>query len=29
VSHNTGVALRNNAVNTNNFEFVGIKYDVA
>jgi hypothetical protein len=29
VAHNTGVALRNNAVNTNNFEFVGIKYDVA
>jgi hypothetical protein len=29
VSHNTGVALRNNAVNTNSFEFVGIKYDVA
>jgi hypothetical protein len=29
VSHNTGVALRNNAVNTNNFEFVGIKYDIA
>jgi hypothetical protein len=29
VSHNTGVNLRNNAVNTNSFEFVGIKYDVA
>jgi len=29
VSHNTGVALRNNAVNTNSFDFVGIKYDVA
>ena len=29
VSHNTGVALRNNAVNTNSFEYVGIKYDVA
>lgn len=28
VSHNTGVNLRNNAVNTNSFEFVGIKYDV-
>jgi hypothetical protein len=27
VSHNTGVNLRNNAVNTNSFEFVGIKYD--
>jgi hypothetical protein len=27
VSHNTAVNLRNNAVNTNNFEFVGIKYD--
>jgi hypothetical protein len=29
VSHNTGVALRNNAVNTNSFEYVGIKYDIA
>ncbi len=29
VSHNTGVNLRNNAVNTNSFEFVGIKYDIA
>lgn len=29
VSHNTGVNLRNNAVNTNSFDFVGIKYDVA
>lgn len=29
VSHNTGVNLRNTAVNTNSFEFVGIKYDVA
>jgi hypothetical protein len=29
VSHNTGVNLRNNAVNTNSFEYVGIKYDVA
>ena len=28
VSHNTGVALRNNAVNTDSFEFVGVKYDV-
>ena len=27
VSHNTGVNLRNNAVNTNSFDFVGIKYD--
>jgi hypothetical protein len=29
VAHNTGVNLRNSAVNTNNFEFVGVKYDVA
>lgn len=29
VAHNTGVNLRNNAVNTNSFEYVGIKYDVA
>jgi hypothetical protein len=29
VAHNTAVNLRNNAVNTNSFEFVGIKYDVA
>ena len=28
VSHNTGVNLRNNAVNTNSFDFVGIKYEV-
>lgn len=28
VSHNTGVNLRNTAVNTNSFEFVGIKYDI-
>jgi hypothetical protein len=27
VSHNTGQSLRNNAVNTNSFDFVGIKYD--
>lgn len=27
VAHNTAVNLRNNAVNTNSFEFVGIKYD--
>lgn len=27
VTHNTVAALRNNAVNTNNFEFVGIKFD--
>lgn len=27
VSHNTGVALRNTAVNTNSFEYVGVKYD--
>lgn len=29
VSHNTAVNLRNNAVNTNSFEYVGIKYDIA
>lgn len=29
VAHNTGVNLRNNAVNTNSFEYTGIKYDVA
>ena len=29
VSHNTGVNLRNTAVNTNSFEFVGVKYEVA
>lgn len=29
VAHNTGVNLRNNAVNTNSFEYVGVKYDVA
>jgi len=29
VTHNTGVNLRNNAVNTNSFEFVGVKYDNA
>lgn len=29
VSHNTAVNLRNDAVNTNAFSFVGIKYDVA
>ena len=29
VSHNTGVNLRNTAVNTNSLEFVGIKYDNA
>lgn len=28
VAHNTAVNLRNNAVNTNSFDFVGIKYDV-
>lgn len=28
VSHNTGVNLRNTSVNTNSFEFVGIKYDI-
>lgn len=29
VAHNTGVNLRNAAVNTNSLEFVGVKYDVA
>lgn len=29
VAHNTGVNLRNTAVNTNSLEFVGIKYDNA
>jgi len=29
VAHNTAVNLRNTAVNTNSFEFVGVKYDVA
>ena len=29
VSHNTGAALRSNAINTNSFEYVGIKYDIA
>jgi hypothetical protein len=29
VAHNTAVNLRNTSVNTNSFEFVGIKYDVA
>lgn len=29
VSHNTGAALRTNAINTNSFEYVGIKYDIA
>ena len=29
VSHNTVANLRNNAVNTNSFEYVGIKYDIA
>ena len=28
VAHNTGVNLRNNAVNTNSLDYVGIKYDV-
>lgn len=28
VAHNTGVNLRNNAVNTNSLKFVGIKYDI-
>lgn len=28
VAHNTGVNLRNTSVNTNSFDFVGIKYDV-
>jgi len=29
VAHNTGVNLRNNAVNTNGLEFVGLKWDIA
>ncbi len=29
VAHNTGVNLRNNAVNTNAFEYVGYKYTIA
>jgi hypothetical protein len=29
VAHNTGVNLRNTAVNTNSLEYVGIKYDIA
>jgi hypothetical protein len=29
VAHNTGVNLRNNAVNTNSFRYAGIKYDIA
>lgn len=29
VAHNTAVNLRNTAVNTNSFEYVGIKYDIA
>ncbi len=29
VTHNTGVALRADAVNTNSFKYVGVKYDVA
>lgn len=29
VAHNTGVNLRNTAVNTNSLEFVGVKFDVA
>lgn len=29
VSHNTGVNLRNTSVNTNSFEYVGIKFDSA
>lgn len=29
VAQNTGVALRTNAINTNSFEYVGIKYDIA
>lgn len=29
VAHNTGVNLRNTAVNTNSFKFVGIKADIA
>ena len=29
VAHNTGVALRNNAVNTNAFQYIGVKLDTA
>jgi hypothetical protein len=29
VAQNTGAALRTNAINTNSFEYVGIKYDIA
>lgn len=29
VAHNTAVNLRNTAVNTNSFEYVGVKYDIA
>ena len=29
VAHNTVAALRTNAINTNSFEYVGIKYDIA
>jgi hypothetical protein len=29
VAHNTAVNLRSNAINTNSFEYVGIKYDIA
>lgn len=29
VAHNTAVNLRTNAINTNSFEYVGIKYDIA
>ena len=29
VAHNTAVNLRNTSVNTNSFEFVGVKYDYA
>ena len=29
VAHNTGVNLRNNAVNTNSFSYYGVKYDIA
>lgn len=29
VAHNTGVNLRNNAVNTDSFRYAGIKYDIA
>lgn len=29
VAHNTGVALYNNAVNTDAFRYVGVKYDIA